>query len=340
MRDFGVGQVLLGAVGANAFREDDHACLAPEVKDGGPTTARSDVFGIGAILYELLTARVPGKGFVAPSHVRQDIPAELDGVLFRCLAPDPKDRFDSPEAVRDALTPFLEVANSMPPEPQDAARGFDIDLGSVLPPPDMEIPQVLQAAQTGSVPKIAPPPPLRSTPKGAPRPQVAATSPASAPSLVPRRSLQDLLEELSADPKQRWMVARDRMDHGPFNARELIERLNVGGFSGDDSTLNMDTGERRALREWVEFREFILQREHQDAIAAERKSLEQARRSEKRSGAMKWFVAVSLVAVVANVGWRVLALSFKRRSRGVVDGPRRPVQARGYPDRRGWIAAR
>jgi len=273
VRDFGVGQVLLDAVGPRAFGDTDHACLAPEVKSGDPATPRSDVFGIGAILYELLTTRSPGAGFVAPSHVRDDIPPEIDGILFQCLAPDPKDRFASPAAVRDALLPFVTQANSLPP-PADAAMSVDIDLGSVLPPADMEIPTIREAPQS----PLAPPPP-------------------------PKRGLRSLINELSADTKQRWMVAQDKMDHGPFNARELIERLNVGGFCGDDITFNIDTGERKPLRQWSEFREFILQREHQDTAAAEHAARANAHRAEKRSSAMKWLIAASLMGlVVISVG--------------------------------------
>jgi len=257
--------------------------LAPEVKRGEPATPQSDVFGIGAILYELLTTRSPGSDFVAPSHVRDDIPAAMDGILFQCLAPDPKDRFDSPEAVRNALLPFVTEANSLPP-PADVGVGVDIDLGSVLPPPDLEIPMF-------SLAPLAPRPPL-------------------APPPAPKRGLMSMINQLSADTKQRWMVAQDKMDHGPFNARELIERLNIGGFSGDNLTLNTDTGERKALREWPEFRDFILQREHQDTTAAEQAARVNAHRSEKRSSAMKWLIAASLIGlVVISVGGFLLSRS-------------------------------
>jgi serine/threonine protein kinase len=283
VHDFGVGQVLLGAAGSDAFKSTDHACLAPEVKRGEPATPQTDVFGIGAILYELLTTRSPGSDFVAPSHVRDDIAAAMDGILFQCLAPDPKDRFDSPEAVRNALLPFVTEANSLPP-PADVGVGVDIDLGSVLPPPDLEIPMF-------SLVPLAPQQPL-------------------APPPAPKRGLMSMINQLSADTKQRWMVAQDKMDHGPFNARELIERLNVGGFSGDDLTFNADTGERKALREWPEFRDFILQREHQDTTAAEQAARVNAHRSEKRSSAMKWLIAASLIGlVVISVGGFLLSRS-------------------------------
>jgi len=280
VHDFGVGQVLLGSAGSDAFKSADHACLAPEVKRGEPATMRSDVFGIGAILYELLTTRSPGSDFVAPSHVRGDIPAEVDGILFQCLATDPKDRFDSPEAVRNALLPFVTEANSLPP-PANAGASVDIDLASVLPPADLEIPMFSLAPEA----PLAPPPP-------------------------PKRGLMSMINQLSADPKQRWMVAQDKMDHGPFNARELIERLNIGGFSGDDPTFNTDTGERKPLRDWPEFRDFILQREHQDTSAAEQAARVNAHRSEKRSSAMKWLIAVSLIGlVIISVGGFLLSRS-------------------------------
>ncbi|MGB8328670.1 MAG: protein kinase, partial [Polyangiales bacterium] len=287
IRDFGVGRVLLDSVGTSAFNEKEHACLSPEVIRGEPATPRSDVFGIGAILYELLTKRPPGSDFVAPSHVRDDIPPELDGILFQCLAADPKDRLDSPEAVRNALLPFVTEANSIPP-PANAELSVEIDLGSVLPPADLDIPAMLGVPRPPR-PPLAPPPPRT-------------------------RGLASLIEELSADTKQRWMVARDKMDHGPFNARELIERLNVGGFCGDDLTCNIETGERKPFREWPEFREFILQREHQDTEAAERAARNNARRSEKRSSAMKWLIAASLIGLtVISVGGFLLSRSSDMR---------------------------
>jgi serine/threonine protein kinase len=280
VRDFGVGQVLLGSAGSEAFEATDHACLAPEVKRGEPATPRSDVFGIGAILYELLTTRSPGSDFVPPSHVRDDIPAELDGILFQCLAPDPKDRLDTPEAVRNALLPFVTEANSLP-APADGGMSVDIDLGSVLPPPDLEIQMFSLAPEA----PLAPPPP-------------------------PKRGLMSMINQLSADTKQRWMVAQDKMDHGPFNARELIERLNVGDFSGEDQTFNADTGERKPLRDWPQFREFILQREHQDTTAAEQAARVNAHRSEKRSSAMKWLIAAAVIGlVVISVGGFLLSRS-------------------------------
>lgn len=262
LRDMATGLVLLQSVGPEVFKDADHASLAPEVKRGELATAQSDVFGLGAILYLLLTTRLPSDELVPPSQVRDDVPAEVDEIVRKCLAPEPSARYESPEDVRAALLPHLTQANSMPPPKHTPAISFDIDLASVLPPAEMKIPSV------------QPPPP------------------------PPSPQLDEQLKKLSSDPKQRWMVTKDKMDHGPFNARELIERVNIGGFEGADPTMNTDTGDRKPLKEWSEFREFVLAREHQDRLLEEQAARHRARSSERRSSFAVWTLTAGLIAVL------------------------------------------
>ncbi len=84
---------------------------------------RSDVYALGAILYELLTFSPPFSGAstsevlrkvragdVVPPSVAapdRDIPPELDAVVMRCLARDPKDRLPSARALRDEVEACL-----------------------------------------------------------------------------------------------------------------------------------------------------------------------------------------------------------------------------------------
>ncbi len=267
LRDMGIGVVLLQSVGPEVFKDADHASLAPEVKRGELATAQSDVFGLGAILYLLLTTRLPSDEFVPPSQVREDVPPEVDEILRKCLAPEPSQRYESPEDVRAALLPHLTEANSMPPPKNAPAISFDVNLASVLPPAEMKIPSA-----------HSPPPP--------PSPQ-----------------LDEQLKKLSSDPKQRWMVTKDKMDHGPFNARELIERVNIGGFEGTDPTFNTETGDRRPLKEWSEFREFVLAREHQNRLREEQAARQRARSSERRSSFAVWTLGAAVVlALLLGVG--------------------------------------
>jgi serine/threonine-protein kinase len=78
------------------------AYLAPEQGDGGEVTAATDVYGLGAVLYEALSGRTPYRADSLPELlVRQrrgeldpleGVPTELEAVVLRALALDPADR--------------------------------------------------------------------------------------------------------------------------------------------------------------------------------------------------------------------------------------------------------
>jgi serine/threonine protein kinase len=107
--------------------------LAPEqaagrVRDVGPAT---DVYGLGAILYEMLTGRPPfqpgtalelmpqvlGQGPVPPRQLRPEVPAALEGICLKCLHKDPARRYPSAEALGDDLHGFLTVGQYPPGGP-------------------------------------------------------------------------------------------------------------------------------------------------------------------------------------------------------------------------------
>lgn len=112
--------------------------MSPEqVRREAPSEA-SDVYGLGAVLYELLTgrwpyedayqastpedgdeARYPQLGEIPPPPARtfnQDIPEPLDAVVMRCLEARPEDRYDSIHGMLLALTEQLEGPAALWPE--------------------------------------------------------------------------------------------------------------------------------------------------------------------------------------------------------------------------------
>lgn len=101
--------------------------MAPEQYDGRNVDARSDLFGLGALLYEVCIGTTPYGVFakrrrcirphryVHPCEARPELNPALAAVIHRCLALDPDQRYPSALAVRDALAEILLHAGAPDP---------------------------------------------------------------------------------------------------------------------------------------------------------------------------------------------------------------------------------
>ena len=104
--------------------------MAPEQGSSGGVDGRADLYALGAVLYEMLTGRIPVAGAEGPALLARKrevmperpserapvrgIPAAIDAVVMRALAVRPEDRFDSAGDMMRAL----ETATS-----SEGARG-------------------------------------------------------------------------------------------------------------------------------------------------------------------------------------------------------------------------
>lgn len=91
--------------------------MAPEVLAGRPADERSDVYGLGVVLYEALTGTFPhvadrpealfytvqNEAPRSPRALRAEIPAALERVVLRALAREPEERYASAAALAEAL---------------------------------------------------------------------------------------------------------------------------------------------------------------------------------------------------------------------------------------------
>lgn len=123
--DFGIARVLGSARQTKTGRLiGTLEYMSPEQMRSQETDARSDVYSLGILLYEMLTGRVPFQSTsdyelmraqvedepIAPRDFKGDIPLAVELAILRALAKDPAARFQSATEFRAALISAVPAA--------------------------------------------------------------------------------------------------------------------------------------------------------------------------------------------------------------------------------------
>jgi eukaryotic-like serine/threonine-protein kinase len=116
------------------------AYWCPEQIMGKPQDARSDLFSLGVVLYEMVTgkrpfdadslqaicSRVLSSTPLPPSHANPSVPSNFDGIVARCLAKDPAARYAPAEALAEELYPLARRKETPVPGTQSNGNGHGL----------------------------------------------------------------------------------------------------------------------------------------------------------------------------------------------------------------------
>jgi serine/threonine-protein kinase len=119
--DFGIARQGTAIKDEEGMRPGKASYMSPEQAQGIPLDARSDIFSLGTILYEITVGRRLWRGSRAnsirriveekpapPTYVRHDYPGELELIVMRALEKKPEDRYQSAHEFAEALQYFLQ----------------------------------------------------------------------------------------------------------------------------------------------------------------------------------------------------------------------------------------
>jgi len=227
--------------------------ISPEQADGKEVDTRTDIYSLGISLYEMLTGEVPYKGDTAidvvlahmtapiPSvcSLRPDVPGAVDKIIARCMAKEPRDRYQTAAELVRAIDAALGKRIVPSPEPVRPARAVQPEgLGQVCAQCGAKVPPGLAfCTQCGAplgVPIAPSPPPTPAAPVPLERPPAAPVALAEAPAAGPsseemRQIVRTELAQTNETIRQLWSeVAKlkaQRLAAEPAKASPIMGNL-------------------------------------------------------------------------------------------------------------------
>jgi serine/threonine-protein kinase len=167
--DFGVAKLAEGTTTLTGQILGTPAFMPPEQFTGSPIDGRADIFSLGVVLYWMATGEQPFPGEsmtavsykvvhtdpVPPRKLNPSISAKLEGIILKCLAKSPDDRYQTGDELARDLGELRATGNSasLQTRATQATGGIDPDATLVESAPPRQIApatEVLPPAQTAA----------------------------------------------------------------------------------------------------------------------------------------------------------------------------------------------
>ena len=130
LSDFGIAKVITEDVTIDSITLAGMAIgtpeyMAPEQWEGKKVDGRADIYSLGVVLYEMITGRPPFKADTVPATMVQvlrdplprpnqyvnDLPDEVERILFKALAREPENRFSDCDLLFQSLQELINNPN-------------------------------------------------------------------------------------------------------------------------------------------------------------------------------------------------------------------------------------
>jgi hypothetical protein len=263
-------------------RHDDKHCLAPELNRVlQPGDACASVFSLGAILYEMVTGHHIGPAMRRPRDYDPSLPEAFEILIGKAIVGDRAHRPADLSAFASAMYHLAPQKSIHPPEVNEARFDESAELAvdvrfSMLPP---------ESAAT-----------LPSTTPDASSVRAAGPRANDDPTAI----LAALKASLESDPRPRYVVSKERMDHGPFTAVELLQQIASNAFTADLGLRDEISGQQMPISEWEEFGPFAVQSQLVREKRDEQKAVVRAVSADKKRGIAKSIIALSVVVALGG----------------------------------------
>ncbi len=202
----------------------DRHCLAPELQRAlEPGDACASVYSVGAMLYEMVTGHHVGPAMKRPRDIDPSLPEALEGLIGKAIIGDRAHRPADLVALASAMYHVAPQRSIHPPDVSegrlDASAQDEVDVRFSMLPPQSRVPRIDGGDPYGG-------PVIDRTSASADRPSRKGVDDA-------RARLEGLKARLESDPRPRYVVSKDLMDHGPFSAVELLQQIASHAFTSE-----------------------------------------------------------------------------------------------------------
>lgn len=257
---------------------------------------------------DALSAELQKLGEIQPADddLRLDVEIDLGGPEAAAPAPAPAATPPRPPAAPGATPARVPAAPGATPARVPAAGPASGGVIAVGPVPAAEggAGALLRAAAASGRQSSVP---ARGSRVGADeefrKPEAPPPGPIPALPITGRASSVDfgsILSSLDADDVERWMLQKDKLDHGPFRDRELAEMILKGTALADHTVTNLETGVRCKLKQVEPFKPFLEKYKVRKKQQEEQEALKRSVRVERMGLAAKVAIALGIAVAVAG----------------------------------------